>query len=45
MDATNADIIKVTGSMDNLIASSNQWCLWGIFVAEIVFLFIEILFL
>ncbi len=44
IDATNADMIVVTGKMTNLLAVSNQWCLWGIFAAEVVALVLMFVF-
>ena len=44
MDKQNDDLIKATNNMTKLMAVSNQWCLWGIFVLEVILLFVFIFF-
>jgi hypothetical protein len=38
VDRTHQKMVKVDGKLKELIAKSNQWCLWVIIVVELVVL-------
>jgi len=42
MDRTNNKMVKVDSRLKELIAKSNQWCLWLIILIEIVVLILVI---
>ena len=45
MDATNENMVNLDNSMKQLIAKSNQKCLWFIFALEVVVLVLFIILL
>ena len=43
VDKTHAKMVKVDTKLKELIAKSNQWCLWCIIILEIVVLILILL--